>query len=311
MRRAWKNPAVPEPMPEAEVRIDEALVRELLWEQASDLADLPLSRFAHGWDNVLLRLGADLLVRLPRRQVAAELIRHEQRWLPQLASSLPLPVPVPLMSGVPGAGYPWHWTVTPIIPGRSPSAEDELDHHRVAEQLGEFLGRLHQAASPLAPANPFRGIPLAQRQETFDRTLISAGPLIDTDRAAAVWEDAVSAKPWQGRPLWLHGDLHPGNMLVEEGRLTGVVDFGDITSGDPACDLSAVWMLVDEAQHEAFWLAYAAHADKPDNGGDGDLRRRARGWALALGAIFLVRSADNPTMTAIGRRTLDAVLKHG
>lgn len=287
-------------MPAAEVPVSPEVVRKLLAEQHPDLADLPVEVLANGWDNLVCRLGDDLLVRLPRRAVAAELLAHEQRWLPELAGRLPLPVPAPVRVGRPTAHYPWSWSIVPFLPGRIAARSEPDDHRSAASALGGFLHALHVPAPPQAPVNAFRGIPLAGRAEG----VLSGLAQVDAaDRATAVrvWRTAAAAPLWEGPPVWLHGDLHPANILVHRGRISAVIDFGDITSGDPAADLSVAWMLFTAEQRAAFRQAY---------GGAGDATwARARGWALALSLVFLTHSADNPLMHGIGERAFRAVLE--
>jgi aminoglycoside phosphotransferase (APT) family kinase protein len=153
-------------MPDAEVAIDAGLVQTLLREQHEDLASLPLIETGEGWDNKLFRLGDDLVVRLPRRQVAADLIVHEQHWLPVLASRLPLPVPVPVRVGRPGRGFPWAWSIVPWFVGETAATLTSGFTEATAVQLGEFLTALHQPAPEDAPLKPFR-TSLASRADVF------------------------------------------------------------------------------------------------------------------------------------------------
>lgn len=286
-------------MPAAEVPVSVELVRRLLGEQHPDLADLPVAVLANGWDNLVCRLGEEFLVRLPRRALAAELVAHEQRWLPELAGRLPLPVPSPVRVGRPTAHYPWGWSVVPFLPGRIAARSELDDPWSGAGALGGFLDALHAPAPSQAPANAFRGIPLAGRAEGVLTALAHVDP---ADRAAAlrVWETAVATPAWDGPPLWLHGDLHPANILVDHGQISAVIDFGDITAGDPATDLSVAWMLFTAPQRAALRQAYGRADDAT--------WERARGWALALSLAFLTHSADNPLMHGIGERTLRTVL---
>jgi aminoglycoside phosphotransferase (APT) family kinase protein len=288
-------------MPAAEVDVSVELVRQLLAEQHPDLAGLALRVLANGWDNMVCTVGPDLLVRLPRRALAAELVAHEQRWLPVLAPRLPLPIPAPVRVGQPAGRYPWKWSVVPFLPGRVAALAAPDDLALAAVALGEFLAALHAPAPPEAPANPFRGGPLADRagRVTENLGLIASGA--EADAASAIWETAVAAAPWAGPPAWVHGDLHPANILVSAGRISAVIDFGDLTSGDPANDLSVAWMLFPAKQRAIFWQAYG-HADD-------DTQARARGWALSLVLVFLTYSADNPLMAGIGRRTFREVLR--
>ena len=300
-------------MPAAEVDVDEPLVRRLLAEQFPDLAGLPLSPLAFGWDNAVLRLGDDLVVRLPRRAVAAALVAHEQRWLPTLAGSLPLPVPVPLRSGAPSpdAGYPWPWSVCPWLPGTVAAERPPDDLDAAARTLGAFVRALHVPAPPDAPANPYRGVPLPDRQpvllDWLDRLRDDhrQAPRLDVPAVRARWDELVSTPPWTGPAVWLHGDLHLANVLVDgpagDARLSAVIDFGDLTAGDPATDLFVAWQLLPPESRTAFRTAAAP------GGVDDDTWRRAEGWALVMAIAYLANSADNPMIASLGRRSLAAL----
>lgn len=294
-------------MPAAELEITAGLVRLLLAAQHPDLAALAVEPLASGWDNALFRLGDGLVVRLPRRTLGASTLVNEQRWLPVLAPRLPLPVPVPVRTGTPApeAGYPWPWSIAEFLPGAPASSGAAFDPLLAARDLGGFFGALHVAAPPDAPANPFRGVPLASRGASFAQNLATLDGQVDQDAVLAAWEAALAAAPWPGAPVWLHGDPHPANILMRDGRVSGVIDFGDITAGDPASDLSLAWMLLPASCHGAFRAAYAAAG----NGAICDPAwARGRGWALNLAIVFLAWSADNPQLHEVGRRTLTAVL---
>ena len=287
-------------MPGAETGIDAALVRALLAEQHPDLAKLELGASASGWDNVMYRLGGDLVVRLPRRALAAALIEHEQRWLPELAARLPLPTSAPVRNGQPGHGYPWSWSVCRWLPGESAAVHPPADLKRAAETHGRFLVAKHQPAPSDHPVYPIRGVPLADRYEITCARVEELGETIDRVAVRSLWDELVAAPVWNGPPLWLHGDLHPANLIVHNGELSGVVDFGDLTGGDPAGDLSVAWMLLPADTRDVL-RAHAGHID------DGTWAR-ARGWALALALAILASSADNPVMRGVSQQTLDAVL---
>ncbi|MET9913953.1 aminoglycoside phosphotransferase family protein [Streptomyces sp. NPDC006476] len=287
-------------MPAAEVSLSVGLVRRLLDEQHPDLADLPVEVLANGWDNLVCRLGEEFLVRLPRRAMAAELLEHEQRWLPELADRLPLPVPAPVRVGQPTAQYPWSWSIVPYFAGRIAARAELDDPWSAAATIGGFLDALHAPASSEAPVSPARGIPLAARTEGVLTGLNHVDPA-EHATALQIWETAAAAPVWDGPPVWLHGDLHPANILVDRGRISAVIDFGDITSGDPATDLSVAWMLFTAQQRAALREAYG----RADDG----TWERARGWALALSLVFLSHSADNPLMHRIGERAFRAVLE--
>ena len=292
--------------PAAEFDIGEPLVRALLAEQHPDLADLPLRELNAGWDNVLWRLGDHLLVRLPRRHVSAQLTLNEQRWLPHLAGSLPLPVPSPVRLGVPSNGYPWPWSVVPWLDGRPGDRAEITRPDDAAGRLGGFFRALHREAPLDAPQNPFRGVPLTERADAFKDRLSSLSAEVDVDATRSVWDGAVAAKPWGGPPVWLHGDAHPANILVVGGTVGAVIDFGDICAGDPATDVAAAWMLLPSVSVLPFFNAYGAV--------DADLERRALGWAVLFGLMLLAIGLDrapgsgHPTYEAIGRATLARAL---
>jgi aminoglycoside phosphotransferase (APT) family kinase protein len=298
------------PMPAAEVEVTADLVRRLLATQHKDLAGLPVEPLANGWDNTLFRLGDALVARLPRRALGAGILVNEQRWLPSLAPRLPVPVPVPVRTGVPGEGYPWPWSVVPFLPGTPASDGPPFDPRLAAADLGGFFGALHVPAPPDAPANPYRGVPPERRAANFTRNLAAldlaaAGGQAGRDRVLAAWDAALAVPPWDGPPVWLHGDPHPANILIRDGRVSGVIDFGDITAGDPASDLSLAWMLLPASCHGDFRAAYAAAGRGPLSDATW---ARGRGWALNLAVVFLAWSADNPRLHVVGRRTLAAVL---
>jgi len=285
--------------PPADIIIDPSLVRALLQEQHPDLAHLVPVKVAEGWDNSLFRLGDELAVRLPRRAASATLIEHEQRWLPHLSPRLPVPVPVPLRVGVPGRLFGWAWSVVRWLPGQSLLSAVPLDLVTTGAMLERFLRALHHPAPADAPRNPWRGVPLEARTEALLKHLQQLDGAVDRDAVLRVWDRALSATPWPGPPLWLHGDLHPGNLLVSDSRLVGVIDFGDLTSGDPATDLAVLWMLPRSMR----WRFAAWAGDEPEA-----LKARARGWALALGLAYRAQSRDDGALASLGQRTIDAAL---
>ena len=284
--------------PDAEVPIDEALVRRLLADQQPDLADLPLVLFDAGFDNVIWRLGDELAVRIPRRQMAAPLIEHEQRWLPELAARLPLAVPVPLRSGRPTEYYPWHWSVVAWIDGEPTDRSPIADPEDGAEQLGRFLRAMHEPAPPDAPANPYRGVPLSDRADSFEARLLKLNGRVDEPRLRRLWDDALGARPYLGEPVWLHGDMHPANILVRDGRIIAIIDFGDLCSGDPASDIGAAWMSIPDESLDRFWASYARS--------DEDLTRRSAGWAVLFSLMLYDIGLDaRPSYEVVGRGALE------
>lgn len=273
-------------MTRADLEITAELVRDLLRDQHPDLADRPLELGARRWDNQLWRLGDDLAVRLPWATESADaLLLKEHAWLPVLAPRLPLPVPVPQRLGEPSDRFPRPWLVTTWVPGEPADRAPATCATRAADTLAAFLTALHQPAPVGAPAGRGRGGPLPAYAEGFARQLSAAverGLVSDPDRVRAVWEDAAAAPDWTGPALWLHGDLHPANVLTRDGTFCGVVDFGDLYAGDPAGDLAAAWLLLPDGVTDRFHQAY-----RP--GPDTATLRRARGWAVlrALAGLLI------------------------
>ncbi|MFJ6569171.1 aminoglycoside phosphotransferase family protein [Streptomyces sp. NPDC091292] len=263
--------------------IDDSLVRSLVREQHPDLAGLDVREVSGGWDNQLWRLGEELAVRMPRTARAPALLRKEHQWLPTLAPRLPLPVPTPLRMGEPSARFPRPWTIARWVPGE-PADRAPISDEGAADILAGFLKALHVKAPAEAPDSPDRGVPLKRLTDGVEKTLeevASEGVSADVlQQVRDVWDEAVAAPEWEGPPVWLHGDFHPANVVVSDGTLSGVIDFGDICAGDPAVDVSAAWVLLPAGAAARFFDAYA-QADEA-------MIRRARGLA-AMKCIFLIR----------------------
>jgi aminoglycoside phosphotransferase (APT) family kinase protein len=287
--------------PPADIDFDATRVRQLLLMQHPDLAHLPLYPVASGWDNVIYRLGPDLALRLPRRAAAAGLIENEQRWLPELQHRVPLPIPAPVRLGVRQDWYPWSWSVIPWFQGDA--ADRAAPNRQQGAALAAFLNALHVPAPSGAPRNPVRGVPLKQRAEKFqaclDRLADRAAPL--QARHVNMWQAALHA-PMDARDTWIHGDLHPRNVLVSEGRMVAVIDWGDMSAGDRATDLAALWLLLPEPEAREYAMANCASVSP-------HTWDRARGWALLLAVILLdAGHGGDARMGTIARRTLERLL---
>ena len=290
--------------PSADVAIDTDLVRSLLADQHPDLADLALEPLAHGWDNVIYRLGDEHTVRLPRRVEAVPLIEFELRWLPQLADRLPLPIPAAVRIGQPGPSYPWPWAICPFTRGSNAIEAPDIDQHACAIGFAEFLVALHQVAPGDAPENPYRGQPLGTRDDITRERMASITDAGLADAVEAAWDEVLAADPWTEPAIWLHGDLHPGNIVVDAGVLASVIDFGDITSGDPACDLMIAWSLLDNSGRQTFRdELHRRSADGPAPLDDA-MWARGRGWAISHGLAVLASAADRPDYLAMAEQTL-------
>lgn len=283
--------------PSADYEVSEDVVRALLMEQCPDLVERERVYSGEGFDNTLWRLGDDLVARFPRRQSAVALMDHEIRWLPLLAPDLPLPVPVALRVGRPGGRYPSSWVITSWFRGDS-ADRASLEHPGEAgEVLGRFLRALHRPAPEAAPHNPWRSGPVTTRRGAFNERARALSGEFDEGALRRVWERALVAEPWTGPPVWIHGDLHPANLLIRTGELAAVLDFGDLAGGDPAVDVAGAWMLLDADSIDRFLAVYRGH--------DAAMMARARGWA-ALFALFFIELGlqGRPSYLATGRVTV-------
>lgn len=334
--------------PAAEVHVDVPLVRRLLAAQCPEIdgvgrtADLSLEIVGEGWDNVMLRLGTSLAVRVPRRDLSARLVVHEQQWLAEIARRVDVLVPAPVVVGTPTDEYPWHWSVVPWVQGVAAGSVDRARLRGVAAPLATFFNQLRTPAPPDAPVNTVRGGPLASRDAVVrDRLALLDHPR--RDELARAWDVALAAPVWEGPALWLHGDPHAYNIVVSDEDLASeedvvsdedvvsgefvvsdedlasedpaadvtlraVVDFGDMTSGDPAGDLAAAWLIFDLAGRRTFRDTVDAAAAGSAVLLDPAVWERARGWALVLATALLAHSDDAPDLAAAGRQTVDALL---
>ncbi len=286
--------------PPAEVDISPALIDALLRDQFPALAG-EVRVVGSGWDNVIARLGPNLCVRMPRRALSASLVQREAEWLPRLAPSLEVDVPVPVAVGAPGRGYPWTWLVCPWFEGRALAEVPVANRFILARQLGDVVSALHRPAPPEAPASPWRGIPLPEVElRVLER--LSQLPPTDATLLRRVWGRGVAAPPHDGPPLWLHGDLHPLNVLAGPATvpaLRAVIDWGDLCCGDPAADLAVAWLAFDQPGRAAFRAAVAARHPLDD-----PVWARALGWAVSLGALFLLDAEPGTVPHGIGEHLL-------
>lgn len=290
--------------PRAEFTIDEHLIRGLLSEQDPARSDLPLRKAAEGWDCEVWRLGDDLAVRLPRRSLAAPLIEHEQRVLPLIAPGVEaagVRLPVPVVSGTAGAGFPWPWSIVPWVDGSSGLSVPRALRTGWAPRLARALRALHVPAAQDYPVNPFRGVPLALRSPAVAARIADLrdtwGESENLDAIESLWESGLDAAAWDHAPVWVHGDLHPGNLIAGNGELRAIIDFGDVTAGDPAYDLAVAWLAFDESGRRRFIAGF------------GDIHgpatwMRARAWAGAVALMLVAHSDDNPAYAALGADTL-------
>jgi aminoglycoside phosphotransferase (APT) family kinase protein len=285
-----------------EIVINKTLVKRLLAFQHPDLSDLNISEPFYGWDNVTFRLGLDLAIRLPRRQVSASLILNEQRWLPYLKDSLSLDIPVPFRIGRAQDEYPWCWSIVPWIRGET--ADFAVPGKEQAETLATFFKALHIKAPEQAPYNSFRGVALSERVDSFgirianlrDKNIFMENKLMN------LWYDAI-AEAIDVEPTWIHGDLHPRNILVHEKQIRAIIDWGDIAQGDRATDLAAIWMLFPCPETRRIAIAACNRVSEAT-------WTRARGWAILFAVMFLDdRFKGKSNMALIGQLTLKNLME--
>ena len=274
--------------PPAEVLIDDDVVRSLVRSQHPDLAPLPLGERHEGWDNVTIRLGDALAVRLPRRRLAAATVVTELDWLPRISAAWTFPVPRPLREGTPQGGYPWRWSVVQWIDG-TPAYAAPLNAEG-ARDLGSALAQVHVPAPADAPRNPFRSHPLVSRAERLDLRLEALaaqhGDRIHADLARGIFEEG--ARQPAGPTTWAHLDIHGENILTTQGRLSGFLDWGDAAAGDPATDLGQALVLVGPSLFAELVGAYAAAGGAAATGGSLSeaTAKHAEAEAIAYAALL-------------------------
>ena len=278
-----------------------ALVAQLIAEQFPQWADLPIRPVAvSGWDNRTFHLGNNMSVRLPSGQEYAAQVAKEQTWLPILAQQISIPISQPIAMGQPSHNYPFHWSIYRWIDGRSANTlnPDELDVNMIAVQLAEFLDEMHQIDTQLrqgydgqaagGPMTDRGGSPIFYDDEAR-ATIMQLQGFIDTDMATVLWDAAIQSR-WQKKPVWAHGDLSSGNILVKNRQLCAVIDFGSITIGDPACDLVIAWTFLHGESRQIF---------KELVNLDEDTWARARGWALWKAMITVAAMHDKTSSQVV------------
>ncbi|WP_190126722.1 aminoglycoside phosphotransferase family protein [Streptomyces inusitatus] len=284
--------------------IDGELVRRLIAGQFPRWAGLAVERWPSGGTvNAMYRLGDDMVVRLPLVRGGAKDVSTEQEWLPRLAPLLPTRIPEVLGAGKPAEGYPWPWSVHRWLAGVHPESGALSEPLTLAEDLAAFVASMWSVTLPGAP-KAHRGGPLASLDAETRAAVEELRGIpeegVDGDAVSAVWEEALRAPLRDGPPVWLHADLMPGNLLVEDGRLTSVIDFGCMGWGDPACDLFPAWNLLPRDAREVFREALGVDEATW-------IRGRGRTLSQALIALPYYRTT-NPVMAGNARQVIRAVL---
>ncbi|WP_393058769.1 aminoglycoside phosphotransferase family protein [Streptomyces sp. LN549] len=292
------------PHPDGRAGIDAALVKRLIDAQFPQWSGLPVTPVeVDGWDNRTYRLGDAMTARLPTAAGYVPAVEKEHHWLPRLAPMLPVAVPPVLALGAPGEGYPYPWSVRRWLRGETAARGRIGDLSLFAVQVAEFLLALQRCdatGGPLAGEHSwYRGASPAHYDEETRRCLAALEGHVDTDRARAVWDAAVAAE-WHAEPVWFHGDIASGNLLVHGGELSAVIDFGTSGVGDPACDLVIAWGMFRGESREAFREAV---------GQDDGTWARARGWALWKALLNLTGDIGaDPERAGNELRVIEAVL---
>lgn len=292
-----------EKMRPGEVDIDAAMVRSLVDEQFPEYRDLSIERVeSAGTDNAMYRLGRHLAVRLPRLPSAESQVRKEQRWLPLLAPHVSMPIPVPVALGTPGHGFDMHWSIYQWIDGDNAFDTPIDDLHHAAVTLGQFgteLRRMDPTGAPPA----WRGKPLALQEADVLAAIndLGADGVVDKQAALDAWHQIIRIPQWTKAPVWSHSDLLPGNLLVRDGRVSAVIDFGCVGVGDPAADLMMAWTVLSESERDVF----RQHSDVDD-----DTWARGRGWAFGFGLMaYHYYHVRNPVLAAVGLRSVNEALR--
>lgn len=264
------------------INIQTDLVRKLVLSQFPQFENLPISRVANpGWDNHTFRLGHEMIIRMPSAKRYASQVKKEQKWLPWLSSRVTYTLPEPLFQGKPEKDYPWDWSIYKWIEGKSLSEAGVAEKKPIAKSLAQFLRELHRLNASDGPhageQNFHRGGDLNVYDGESRDALAALKNEIDTKSAGEIWERSLKSR-WQNVPVWVHGDLNPANMLIKDGELHAVIDFGSCAIGDPACDLSMAWTYFEGHSNEAFRSAL---------GLDRQTWERAQGWTLWKALISL------------------------
>ncbi|MBV8802194.1 MAG: aminoglycoside phosphotransferase family protein [Gammaproteobacteria bacterium] len=278
-------------MQNKQLEINEKLVRKLISAQFPQWKNLPvLAVDISGWDNRTFHLGQEMLVRMPSAVEYAAKVEIEQEWLPKLAPFLPLPIPEPLAMGQPTKDYPWQWSIYRWIKGDTVTSANITDLNGFAASLAEFLTalqRINTAGGPVpGEHNFYRGGTLTTYDAQTRQALSALTGKVDTDVATEIWEIALNTA-WDRPPVWVHGDISAGNLLVDDGRLCAVIDFGGLAIGDPACDLAIAWTLFKNESREIFFKRLAL---------DTGTWARGRAWTLWK-ALIVAAGLTNPNNT--------------
>lgn len=286
-------------MHENEIAIDLELVKSLIGQQFPQWAELSIEPIdSSGTDNAIFRLGSDKAIRLPRVTGNDSIIIKEYEWLPRLAPYISLEIPTPLAKGLPTQDYPCAWLIYLWIKGEN-ATQMNFDLVQAANDLGNFVVELRKADTARAPVSR-RNLPFNQIENEIQDALQALRGMIDIDAATKTWKKALEAPAWDGKPVWVHADLHAANILVNQNKITAVIDFGMAGIGDPACDMMPAWTLLSAQTRDIFRSIVQI---------DDAIWERGKGWALSFGLIALPYYKNtNPILAQIASRTINEVL---
>lgn len=293
-------------MHDNEQEVNATIVQSLLKKQCPQWADLELNAIlSSGTDNTLFHLGDKYVVRMPRIEWSpgsvSNGINKEYLWVPQLAKHLKTPISEPVFKGTPSEAYPWPWSITQWNDGHNPGFEEDNEYNKLAVDLAYFLNELHSIKLPEGGPLSRRGVPLKELDSETKDALKALENDMDTTPLTLLWEKLSPTPHWDKSPVWMHGDLLPGNILIENNRLSAVIDFADVGLGDPACDLIVAWSLLN-ANSRAIFRKHLIHIDE-------HTWQRGKGWALSIALIILPYYKNtNPILTSVARRIIKQLL---
>ncbi|MFK7947908.1 MAG: phosphotransferase [Saprospiraceae bacterium] len=272
-------------LPKQEIEINETIVNQLIVEQFPQLSHLPISFLGSGWDNMNYRLGTKYIIRIPRRKIAVKLLENEINWLPKIKSQLPIPISAAVFIGKPNEQIPWNWAITPWFDGTTSDVKNLEATEAI--RLANFLKKLHQLPTENMPHNAFRAVPVGQKiDEMQDRlNYLKVNTKYMTSKVQQLLETAINEKDI-ATDSFIHGDLHPFNIIQQDGKIQVIADWGDMTNGNPATDLAAFWMLFkDKSVRDAALQTYQATQRQIN---------MAIGWAIFYGSFFLYEGMTQP-----------------
>jgi len=287
-------------MHENELDISTKMVDHLIKQQCPQYNTLSLKRIpSSSTVHALYQLGQQFVVRLPRIQ-ATQGIEKEWAWLKHLSPHLDISISEPIFRGNPSEFYPWPWLISHYYPGITPSFEKQNEHSWLAIALADFLNQFHKI--PLIEDAPQsrRGVPLKDLDKQTRQEIVSIGDEFDTTKLVKLWQTFSNLSTWEHEPVWVHGDMLPGNILVNHQMISAVIDFSDVGTGDPACDLIIAWALFNKHSRAIF----KKHLQNIDE----NTWLRGKGWALSIAAIMLpYYKNSNPDFAELARRILTQI----